>query len=204
MKELVGNVVLLNRTTARFEDAQVYRELDQKNVDDFERLWKPEFAQKVSTFTKPADYKNADVQDSHWNWVGIVARAAKSMGQETFAVECNGATQGLMLIDLTQFARLDEQKGRELVYVDRLATAPWNRPKFIAKPRYKGVGRVLIATAVSVSIEAGFEGRIGLHSLPQSASWYREQARFTDLGLDVSKEMHYFEATKAQAVAFLK
>lgn len=203
MKELVGNVVLLNRATAEFEDAQVYRELDQKNVGDFELLWKPEFAQKVSTFSKAADYKSADAQDSHWNWVGIVARAAKSMGQETFAVECNGATQGLMLVDLTQFARLDEQKGRELVYVDRLATAPWNRPKFTAKPRYKGVGRVLVATAISVSIEAGFEGRLGLHSLPQSESWYREQARFADLGLDAPKEMRYFEATKAQAVAFL-
>ena len=38
MKELVDAVVLFNRTTGAFEPAEVFQELDQRNLDDFERL----------------------------------------------------------------------------------------------------------------------------------------------------------------------
>jgi hypothetical protein len=108
-----------------------------------------------------------------------------------------------MLVDTTRFARSDRQKGRELVYVDLLATAPWNRPRLVPEARYKGVGRILIATAISLSYELEFNGRLGLHSLPQSESWYRDVAGFSDMGYDAPKRMRYFEVTEAQAAAFL-
>lgn len=88
-------------------------------------------------------------------------------------------------------------------YIELLATAPWNRPKFVSTPRYKGVGRILLGTAISLSVELGFKGRIGLHSLPQSERWYRNEAGFTDGGYDSAKTMQYFEMTGAQAAAFI-
>ena len=203
MKELISHVVLLNRVTSQFDDAEVYRELDQKNLDDFERHWRPEFARMASSFTSSADRSAAHAEDSHWDWVRLATLARQRLGQETFAVECQGVTQGLMLLDFTLFARLPEQMGRELIYVDRLATAPWNRKKFTDNPRYKGVGRVLFATALSASIEEGFEGRLGLHSLPQAITWYQAEIGMADLGLDVIKNMNYYEVTKAQTDAFL-
>lgn len=202
MKELLGPVELMNRVTGSFDTAEVYQELDQKNFDDFERLWKPMLTKRRADFPTWAAAAKANAQDSHWDWTGKATEAARLMGRETFAVEC-GETQGLMLVDLTQFAKLDAQKARELVYIDLVATAPWNRPKFVATPRYKGVGRILIATAISLSLDSGFDGRLGLHSLPQSATWYRDEAGFTDLGFDAAKRMHYFEVTEAQATAFL-
>ena len=202
MKELLGQVVLYNRESATFDKAEVYQELDQKNFKDFDQLWKPMLAMRELEIHTLIEAGNANVQDARWDWVGKAKVAAMMMGQETFAVEC-GETQGLMLVNLNGFAQLDAQKGRELVYVELLATAPWNRHKLVDSPRYKGVGRILIATAISLSIESGFHGRLGLHSLPQSESWYRDVARFTDLGLDAPKRMHYFEATMDQARAFL-
>ena len=41
MKEHIDRVELLNRTTGQFEPAGVYQELDDKNIRDFEQLWKP-------------------------------------------------------------------------------------------------------------------------------------------------------------------
>ena len=188
MKEHVGRVELLNRATGKFEPADVFQELDDKNFDDFELLWKPQFP-------SPAP-------DSHWDWLDKARQAATLMAYETFALECDGDTQGLMLVNLTSFARLNSQRGRDLVYVKLLATAPWNRPSHSAGAKYKGIGRVLIATAIRLSIAQGFLGRIGLHSLPTSESWYRDTIRLTDCGYDEAKKMQYFEMTDQQAEAF--
>ena len=65
--------------------------------------------------------------------------------------------------------------------------------------------RVLIATAVQLSLEEGFRGRIGLHSLPQAETFYATNCGMTDLGKDTKKEgLRYFEMTPAQAAAFLR
>jgi len=188
MKEHVGQVELLNRTSGQFETADVFQELDDKNFDDFEQLWKP-------GFSSPAP-------DSHWDWVAKAKDAISSMALETFALECAGHTQGLMLVNSASFAKLNSQRGLDLVYVELLATAPWNRPTQSRAGIYKGVGRVLIATAIRLSIEQGFGGRIGLHSLSTSQSWYRDTIRLTDCGYDGAKGMQYFEMTDQQAQAF--
>ena len=188
MKEHFGRVELRNRATGELEPADVFQELDDKNFDDFEKLWKPHFP-------SPAP-------DSHWDWVGKARHAASLMAYETFALECDGDTQGLMLVNLTLFARLDSQKGRDLVYVELLATAPWNRRTHSQGAKYRGVGPLLIATAIRFSFDQGFNGRIGLHSLATSESWYRDVLRLTDCGYDSGKKMRYFEMTDEQATAF--
>lgn len=188
MKAHVGQVELLNRASGEFEPADVFQELDDKNFDDFEQLWKPGFSGLAP--------------DSHWDWVAKAKDAVSSMALETFALECAGDTQGLMLVNLASFAKLSSQLGRDLLYIELIATAPWNRPTQSQAGIYKGVGRVLIATAIRFSIEQGFGGRIGLHSLPTSQSWYRDTIRLTDCGYDKAKDMQYFEMTDQQAEAF--
>lgn len=204
MKELVGDVLLLNRHTGKFEPAHVVREIDDDNFADFERHWRPMLEHRRAGFENQQAAAAGNAQDSHWDWVGKAKSARRAMGQETFAVECDGHTQGLMLVDLTRFARLDPHKGRELVYIELLASAPWNRHRTVAGPKYKGAGRILLATAISLSVDEGLEGRIGLHSLAQAESWYREEAGFTDVDYDHLKKMRYFEMTAAQAVAFVE
>ena len=43
-----------------------------------------------------------------------------------------------MLVDITKFGRVDGQRGRELVYIEFLATAPWNRPGFVPDATIQG------------------------------------------------------------------
>lgn len=194
MKTLLGELVLLNRGAGAYEPAQLYREIDQKNGEDFEKLWRPLLA----------NAGGAPAPDAHWKWAEKGQYAARSTVYETFALEVAGVTQGLMLVSQLQFARLEEQKGLELVYIELVATAPWNRPEYRPAPIYKGVGRVLLATAVSLSIENGFGGRLGLHALPTSERWYSETCGLSDLGYDDKKKMKYFEFNEVQAKAFLK
>jgi hypothetical protein len=204
VKQLVGDVLLLNRHSGEFEPARVVREIDNDNFIDFERYWRPMLEHRRADFATPQAAAAGNAQDSHWDWVAKAKDARRAMGQETFAVECDGHTQGLMLVDLTRFGRLDPHKGRELVYVELLASAPWNRHGTVASPKYKGAGRILLASAISLSVDEDFHGRIGLHSLAQAESWYRDEAGFTDVEFDHLKRMRYFEMTAAQAAAFVE
>jgi hypothetical protein len=116
------------------------------------------------------------------------------------AVECDGEAQGLMaVLRMPRPARLDGQ----LVYVDYLESAPWNLKGFADPPMFVGVGTVLIAEAVRLSLEMGFGGQVGLHSLPQAEAFYT-RCRMTRLGPDSSYyDLTYFEYTGQQAADWL-
>lgn len=157
---------------------------------------------------------SAHPQSAHWDWNKKTAAFQNLLSYRMFAVTCALDTQGLMAVatDVVMHpSRLPDDKGRRglgLVYIDFLEAAPWNRPEHVQSPRYRGVGSVLIATAIQLSLDEGFKGRIGLHSLPQSEDFYRNVVRMTDLGPDTSYPgsvpLRYFEFTTAQAQAFIQ
>ncbi len=108
-----------------------------------------------------------------------------------------------MFARMDAFAREPSQLNKPIVDIDFLATAPWNRFRLAQDPRFKGIGRLLLAAAISLSVSEEFAGRIGLHALPQAESWYRDVCGMTDLGVD-GTSMRYFEMTEAQARVFIK
>jgi hypothetical protein len=63
-----------------------------------------------------------------------------------------------------------------------------------------------MAAVIQISQAEEFAGRTGLHSLPQSESWYRENCGMTDLGPDPNdrSKLRYFEMTAEQANKFLE
>lgn len=204
MSDVIGDIQLFDRQAKRFVSATIVCPLGPDQVADFKAYWKPEFERHLLAARSPAEREAAQLQDSHWLWPEKIAAGAGQIAYASFAVMADGMTQGMMFINLIKQCRLDEQAGKPLAYVHLVSSAPWNRPALVAKPRFKGVGPALLATAVSLSIEEGFKGRIGLHALPQSASWYRDKCQMTDLGPDSQVVgMHYFEMTEVQARAFL-
>lgn len=94
---------------------------------------------------------------------------------------------------------------RDLVYIEYVAVAPWNRRDLKTSPRIRGVGKVLVRSAADLSIDLGLEGRIGLHSKPASEAFYREGLGLIDLGVEVVEDGKwvYFEATPEVARRFL-
>jgi hypothetical protein len=151
--------------------------------------------------------KGTKSEHAHWNWndkYQLVAEAP--LAYRIMGIEAEGQMQGLMLL-LTagKFCRIENQKGKPLVYIDYLATAPWNSSDVVAEPTYAGVGKLFIAAAMQLSIEEELHGRIGLHSLPQAESYYRDICKMTDLGQDKTYYgLKYFETTPEQSASFIR
>jgi hypothetical protein len=119
-------------------------------------------------------------------------------------IQCEDEWQGFLIAFTDWECRLPEQENQGMVYVDYLSTAHWNLSGFTATPRFRGVGLLLIREAVKISHAMGYEGRIGLHSLPQAEGFYRGRCGMNDVGKDKRYyNLRYFEMTAAQAEAFL-
>jgi hypothetical protein len=204
VKEIVGPVDLLNRHTSVFEEARIVRGLDEQNLDDFVRHWRPMLQERRAQFPDNVAACEGNVQDWHWDWIVESYKAQRNLGYDVFGIECDGRTQALMVVDSNQFASHSSHKGKELVRIARLATAPWNRIKTVQNPKYRGAGLALLATAISLSIELEFGGRIGLHALPQSEDWYRSCGFLEVPDPNPENKLKYFEMTADAAVKFLQ
>src|SRR6266566_9712368 len=95
MKTLLGDARLLNRLTGKFEPAHVFSGFDDANRRDFEQLWKPELTRRRADFATWDEAAEGNVQDEHWEWT---ENATQSLSYEKFVVECDGVTQGMMLV----------------------------------------------------------------------------------------------------------
>jgi hypothetical protein len=108
-----------------------------------------------------------------------------------------------MLVSDLKSARIQAQFGKPIVYVEFLASAPWNRPEIQKPPRYRGVGTIMVTAATELSWELGYRGRLGLHSLPAAEDFYRDTCRMSELGKDAAHhDLMYYEMTDNQAETF--
>ncbi len=70
--------------------------------------------------------------------------------------------------------------------------------------RYAAVGTRLVEAAVRLSLDEGFKGRIGLHSLPRSEGFYLRTCRMSAVERDLRKgNLLWCEFTPEQAKQFL-
>jgi hypothetical protein len=208
MKEFIGDVSLKNRVSGQFEPARLFRGIDDQNLSCIDQKWTPLFERRLIEIGITGESRSdINAEDAHWKWgEKALAGISDPLLYDIFTLECSEDTQALMLVKkggIGCFSRHPEHVGAQLIYVDFLATAPWNRKRMVDKPIYKGCGRVLISTAISLSIEEELEGRIGLHSLPGAESFYRDQMHFSDLGKDENyHRLHYFELSSSKAKDF--
>ncbi len=196
---------LIDTSTNQPAKAELWSPLVEAHLADWEAEWMPElFSQLRALNSAGADRKHWP-QNRHWNWRNKIRAIERSLSNPSFAIVCAGVTQAMMITDLRRRGRIKSQNAEHLVYIDYLETAPWNRPGLTQKQaRFKGAGSVLIGTAIKLSVEEGFKGRIGLHSLPQANSFYSNTCGMTDLGQDSNYEnLRYFEMTPEQAEAFI-
>ncbi|WP_244608442.1 GNAT family N-acetyltransferase [Bradyrhizobium algeriense] len=164
----------------------------------------PVLVNRIKQLVDGGEPRQAWPQSWHWNWRTKMDHISGLLAFRTFALTCEGKVQGLMQINTAKnLCRLPAQAGKHLAYVDYVETAPWNRVTVVGQPRFGGVGVVMVRAAIEVSRDEGFHGRIGLHSLPQSESFYADVCGMSDLGLDGTKEnLRYFEMTSEQSTAF--
>jgi hypothetical protein len=89
-----------------------------------------------------------------------------------FALDQNGLAQAFMLIRSGHVVRCDNGHRRPLVYVNFLEVAPWNKPTAPHRA-FQGLGPILLRIACDISIQRGYNGRVGLHSVAEAEDFYR-------------------------------
>ena len=195
-------IAIIELATANGVIATLHKELSELEVIDVEIIWSPERLRVLRELRQRGEPLPEHI---HWNWAIKAAQNSGLLSYKSYGIETAGKMQGLMMVCLDgHYARLDPDKGKPLVYIDYLETAPWNSKGFTSTPIYKLVGLRLAQVAARTSAEEGFSGRVGLHSLPQSRPFYTGACEMQALGPDASySSLEYFELTAAKAADLL-
>jgi hypothetical protein len=184
-------------------EAALFDEISEQQLALWRTTWVPVMQQSLQDFKKRQIPTDEWPEDLHWDWDLKLKDIKGLLAYRTLCLVCQDQVQGLMMLDLTKSSRLSSQAGKPLVYVEFLATAPWNRKELTTSPVFRGVGSVLIYVAIQVSLEEQFHGRIGLHSLPRANDFYQNVCGMTLVGPDPQKQnLCYFEMTRDQAKRF--
>jgi hypothetical protein len=142
--------IQLNRGTDNSPVNANLIELSQKHIHDYENLWR----EQLRVF---------QAEDKFWDWLFKLGYITKQDNQEGYALESEGCTQGLMMVE-TQLHGSRSAIGQRLVYIQYITSAPWNRKEIQRPPRYKGVGTALLRYARLKRMEFGYRGKNSLRS----------------------------------------
>jgi hypothetical protein len=192
---------LWERKTDQIVSAELLPEMTPEQVVQTGELWQRFRVQARERLRR----ERASVPEhDHWNW-DEKSHYLKFTAYRCLGIRYDDEVQGLMMIStLAVEGRLPIHKGKPVLYVKYIESAPWNLKAYMgAEARFGGIGISLIRAAIAASLEEEFRGRIALHSLPQSEPFY---ARFMeDLGIDLDVEkLRYFEMSEERAVKFMK
>jgi hypothetical protein len=203
-----SEVFLWNRASKQLSQASLFDELDSPRVIAAVASWQPFIDKRVAALKQQNVPRKDWPQHAHWDWDRKVKAVSGLLAYQFLGIECEGEMQGLMLTGTVGHAcRISSQAGKPLLTVHFLASAPWNVPSFVDNPRFGLVGKIFVAAAIQLSLDNGFHGRIGLHSLPQAEAFYMDACNMTDLGIDAGpggENLRYFEMTPNQAKIFLR
>jgi len=174
------NVKILQCSNNQYVEGKILP-VSQKHIEEIEFSWKPEL-------------KNHD----HWDKdLDFVQYLHEKTCLQFYVLEYQLVTQGIIGLDPGYSSRLE--LGQNIVYVSILTIAPWNRPDINGSQIYKGIGTTLITFAITLSINLGFEGKIGLHSVKKAEEFYKKLG-FIDLGNDINyKNFKYLELSADNA-----
>lgn len=203
----VSAIKLYHHNSKTLKSAELIEGLSRRDVVMAEVSWQPYVDEKIKRLEKDGLSREAWPEHLHWNWGRKRKKTEYKLAYQWFGIKCDSKWQGLMVVETgLHFSRMAGQEGKHLVYIDYLATAPWNLQEFAGDPEYALVGTIFVKTAIELSKELEFKGRIGLHSLPQSELFYRHYCNMTDFGPDKDYpegKLRYFELTPEQAEVFI-
>lgn len=196
-------IKLVDGKTKSLVNAILFEGLSEKNINDHSNIWIPKL-KAANAAAKAKGEKIPIAEDAHWSWAKKIDVTAGQIAYRHYAIEYQDETQGLMMIKLVGYQSRNEPP-KDILYIDFISVAPDNR-EIIKKPqKLKAVGYVLFVYAVQVSLEEGMGGRVGLHSLPGAATWYRDKLGLVSFGLDpLYSNLEYFELKAEDAMKMLQ
>jgi hypothetical protein len=191
-------------------DALLHIGLTEEQIRAAQGDWEPIRKREIERLHREGGIALANLP-KHWGWDWT--RKISRLGNKVlgfYGIECEGKMQGMLEVAKEGYlAKLSVQKGKPLIYVRYIETAPWNIKLLVPNPRYGGIGAKLIRVAVDLSLEEGCKGRIGLHSLPGNnkgePEWfYQNTCKMESIeGERDGEGLPYFELTPEKATEFL-
>ena len=201
----ISALYLLDGATGQEIAGELRDSIEDEQLVDWQTKWQPAQIAVLQELARRGVPPGQWPQSWHWDWRRKTAHVQGLLAFRGFCVTAQGVTQGLAQVDLNRLAQEPSCAGKPLVYLDYLEVAPWNRTDLGQQPRLRGVGTALLSAVVALSLEEGFKGRIGLHSLPQADDFYRRRCGMTDLGADPNyQNLRYFEMTEEQSRVFIE
>jgi hypothetical protein len=199
----VTTVQIVRADNKEHVDAELHTDVSASVLAATETEWGP-IRRDLTRNLVNSGYPQAEIpRHWHWDW-GAKSQNLALLAYRCFGLKCEGKMQGLLMARVAgRNATLAPDIGRPLVYIDYLESAPWNVLPLVTKPRFSGIGVVLMRAAVQLSVDEGFHGRLGLHALPQSESFYRDKCGMQACGADTHHQnLTYYEMTREQAERF--
>lgn len=217
MAKILASYDVFSPELGRSQKIDVAEGLDPVHLDHIEQAWKPLIKRQrdkavLEYFTELADVEQTDaafaailgrlgIPDGHWDW-RLKCTIAPGTQRQAYGLLNGDQVEAAMMLAAGHQTRLGIAR-EPLVYVDYLATAPWNRATIQHPERFRRMGVMLLGTAVEISRLQGLEGRCGLHALPSAEGFY-QRVGMRDLGIDPAYyDLHYFEFDAAAARAFI-
>ncbi|TWU33451.1 hypothetical protein Q31b_57680 [Novipirellula aureliae] len=156
MFELPYSVNLTDANTGQLVEAEIVelnRKLAKSKIDG--QWWK----------IKAGRTTRSHEEDHHWQWLKVIGEQRTNLAYQAIAVQTpDQEVQGAATYFIDSLSRLEEGEGA--VNLDRIATAPRNRPWLCEPPCFRGVGYCLLLSVVRHSYLLGLGGRVWLTSLP--------------------------------------
>ena len=187
------------RTVGGYVQAILLTDATASCLVEVERSWKSARERAALALSQAG----ISFEHSDWDWQNKI-ETVESGKHRIVAVESESLVQGLLAALALPRSSAILPGGDPILYVDYLEVAPWNLKGQPTKPQFVGVGSLLIASSVLLSLEAGWGGRIGLHSLPTAERFYQESCQMTRIGPDPNYfDLVYFEFNDVQASALM-
>jgi hypothetical protein len=191
-------------------DALLHNGLTEEQIRTTQSEWEPIRKQSIEALLQQGYPIEELPKHWGWNWTRKISQLGNPL-LGFYGIECEGQMQGLLEVAKEgHLAKLPTQKGKPLIYVKYVETAPWNIKLLDPKPRYGGIGSRLIRIAVDLSIEESCKGRVGLHSLPGEKKgepewFYHHVCLMEPMEAERDGEgLLYLELTEEKADEFLK
>jgi hypothetical protein len=204
-----GIVLIYDRRKKDLVPATFHDNVTFDQIEEAESQWKPvraEAIERLLDMGKTPEEVTRLVQHAHWDWSRKAGKLLDDLlSIRCFAIERKGQWQGLAMLELAaHFSQIPPDRGKPLVYVDFLETAPWNLASLVDEPKYGLIGIRMIEAAIRLSKEEGFHGRVGLLALPQAEDFYEKSCGMKRVQEAGRHGMAWYELTREDASAFLK
>ena len=178
----------MERQAKRLVEANLIDGVSKDEVSAADQQWSDSFAGAIEELQHGSVPHEQWPQHAHWDWKKKWAAIEGKLMYRMLGIEADGSMQGLMLVSTAgHYCRIDSQKGKPLVYINFVATAPWNSPGVVSQPKYALVGSIFVSAAIQLSVAEEFDGRIGdfrgfyPHTARTCSRVATEPARFSSL-----------------------